>query len=40
MDGRIQLLGLTDGELLEFVTGELGESKFRAKQIRRKFPEI
>ena len=30
---RIQLLSMTQDELLSFVTNELGESKFRAKQI-------
>ena len=28
-----QLLGMTYSELEQFVTGELGESKFRTKQI-------
>lgn len=31
---RLQLLGMDDVELLTFVTDTLGESKFRAKQIR------
>lgn len=31
--GKIQLLSMTQDELLSFVTNELGESKFRAKQI-------
>ena len=31
---RVQLLGMDDGELLRFVIEDLGESKFRAKQIR------
>ena len=31
---KVQLLGLDGGELLSFVTDELGESKFRARQIR------
>ena len=31
---RLQLLGMDDGELRSFVTDTLGESKFRAKQIR------
>ena len=30
---KIQLLSMTQDELLSFVTNELGESKFRAKQI-------
>ncbi len=30
---KVQLLSLTQEELLQFVVGELGESKFRAKQI-------
>ena len=30
---RLQLLSMTQDELLAFVTDELGESKFRAKQI-------
>ena len=30
---KVQLLSLNGQELEKFVTGELGESKFRAKQI-------
>ena len=30
---KVQLLGMTQEELLQFVTEDLGESKFRAKQI-------
>ena len=33
MADKIELLSLNSGELLDFVTGELGESKFRAAQI-------
>ena len=33
MADKIELLSLNAGELLDFVTGELGESKFRAGQI-------
>ena len=33
MADKIELLALNSGELLDFVTGELGESKFRAGQI-------
>ena len=33
--GKIQLLSMTQDELLSFVTNELGESKFRAKQISK-----
>lgn len=32
---KIELLSMNEGELLEFVTEELGESKFRAGQIRQ-----
>ena len=34
LDGRIQLLGLDGEALTKFVTEDLGESRFRAKQIR------
>ena len=33
MADKIELLSLNSGELLDFVTGELGESRFRAGQI-------
>ena len=33
MANKIELLSMTDAELEAFVTEELGESRFRAKQI-------
>lgn len=35
MSDKIQLLSLSDQELMDFVLNELHESKFRAGQIRQ-----